>query len=401
MSNANTTNNPFANWHSPVSEIDDPAVLQAYQDAMEEVHTRFILNLPPEEFATADRILFQIEQAWWFYEDFICDNQDTNSPAQSLPRFKHLKPFAVEMFQYSPLLDVHQFHSMWEQFSKYKRKISTYGCILLNHDCTKLLLCQDWNSKSWTFPAGKINQGEEGIDAAARETFEETGFDPNCKWGLSGQMDATWKFPLQENNAVSFTEESGKHRTFYICQGVPEDFPFDPVARKEVALVQWHPLEKVPKKNHAMLPVLNKVRRWIKRNYNNNDGSNKNINTNKRNNRDRSNKRDATPSNKNNRNARDSTNTTPLKSNKSPNPYKEKLKDHDNKKTPNRDRNKKSSRSRSRGKSSVIGEDDPLLESGLASVGSVNRWSEEDMFQANERILGRKIEYDGNPVSTR
>ena len=129
-----------------------------------------------------------------------------------------VKPFAVEMFQYSPLLDVHKFHEMWETFSKYKRKISTYGCILLNPDCTKIVLCQDWNSKSWTFPAGKINQGEEGIDAAARETFEETGFDPNGKHGLASQMDQTWTHPLQEQDLVSYNDD-GKHRTYYICQG--------------------------------------------------------------------------------------------------------------------------------------------------------------------------------------
>jgi len=35
-----------------------------HDDAMDDVHTRFLLNLPPDEFASADRIFFQIEQAW-------------------------------------------------------------------------------------------------------------------------------------------------------------------------------------------------------------------------------------------------------------------------------------------------------------------------------------------------
>ena len=35
-----------------------------YDDAMDDVHTRFLLNLPHDEFASADRIFFQIEQAW-------------------------------------------------------------------------------------------------------------------------------------------------------------------------------------------------------------------------------------------------------------------------------------------------------------------------------------------------
>ncbi len=45
----------------------------AYEEAMEDVHTRFILNLPDDELRSAPRIFFQLEQAWWFYDDFICD----------------------------------------------------------------------------------------------------------------------------------------------------------------------------------------------------------------------------------------------------------------------------------------------------------------------------------------
>ena len=380
--------NPLANWNSPVSEIDDPVVLQMYQDALEDVHTRFLLNLPEEELATADRILFQIEQAWWFYEDWICDREDTTTTG-ALPRFKHLKPFAVEMFQFSPLLDTQQFHAMWALLSKYKRKISTYGCILLNSDGTKMIMCQDWNSKAWTLPAGKINQGEEGIDAAARETWEETGFDPNGKYGLTQTMEnVTWQKPLQEKDGISYKDEIGKHRNFFICLGVPEDFPFDPVARKEVASVQWQSLDKIPKKNFAVLPLLPKIRRWIKQNMNTSSSNNKTRQKTPKQSRDRSNPkqgRTATPKNKRDK---DSSNTTPMRSNKTPN-----RKDKDSKSS----RKKQASRSRSRGKGSFIQEDDPLFESGLAAVGGENRWSEEDMFQANEKILGRKIEYDGNP----
>ena len=38
-----------------------------------------------------------------------------------------------------------------------------------------------------------------------------------------------------------------------------------------------------------------------------------------------------------------------------------------------------------------------LVESGLAQAGDMSGWSEEDMFKTNEKLLGRKIEYDGNP----
>ena len=44
------------------AEIDDDAPSGAAEEALEDVHTRFILNLPDEEFESADRIFFQLEQ---------------------------------------------------------------------------------------------------------------------------------------------------------------------------------------------------------------------------------------------------------------------------------------------------------------------------------------------------
>ena len=41
------------------------------------------------------------------------------------------------------------------------------------------------------FPAGKVNQNEDGCDAGARETYEETGFDPNCNLGKTRDIVAT------------------------------------------------------------------------------------------------------------------------------------------------------------------------------------------------------------------
>jgi len=42
-------------------------------------------------------------------------------------------------------------------------------------------------------------------------------------------------------------------------------------------------------------------------------------------------------------------------------------------------------------------EQESLVAAGLAEAGDTSGWSEEDMFQVNEKILGRKIDYDGNP----
>lgn len=334
-----------------MAEPTDEIVARAYEDALDDVHTRFVLNLPSEELATSDRIFFQLEQAYWFYDDFICDNSDL-----PLPRFKSLRPFALKMFQISPLLSLKTFDKKWDEFSAYKRQISNYGTILLNAACTKMILCQVWNSKSWTFPAGKVNQNEAGADAGSRETYEETGFDPNCCFGLTKKMlesgePRSWK-NLQEEDALVFLD-SGKRRTMYVCRGVPEDFPFAPVARKEVSAVEWHDIEDIPKKSFAVFPFLKQLKRWIKK--------------------DKKREKQA--------------GTTPGK--KRPGSTKKS-------RGSNNSRGRQGSRGRNDSRSRVR-EDDPLTETGLATAGEASGWTEADMFQANESLLGRKVTYDGNP----
>jgi mRNA-decapping enzyme subunit 2 len=347
---------------------DDATIAQAYEEALDDVHTRFLLNLPPEELASTNRIFFQLEQAWWFYDDFHCDHSDI-----PLPRFKGVRAFALVMFKLSPLLKpmLDQFDTLWDEFSKYKRNISTYGTILLNASCTKLVLCQVWNGKAWTFPAGKVNQNESGIDAGARETYEETGFDPNCNLGLTKDIKAElaaghnlpWN-PLEQDNGLVFVDD-GKRRTCYVCRGVPEDFVFAPVARKEVSAVEWHDLDDLPKRSFAVLPFLSQLRRWIRENTKSSSSS---------------------------------------KSKKSSSSQSTPRRRRPKSTTPNKQRRAESARSNprscrnnnSRGRKAVR-EDDPLTETGLAFAGDDDGWDEDAMFTANERILGRKITYDGNP----
>jgi 8-oxo-dGTP pyrophosphatase MutT (NUDIX family) len=104
-----------------------------------------------------------------------------------------------------------------------------------------MILCRTWDGKMWTLPSGKMNQNEDGPHAAARETYEETGFDINAEYGKTKAIATKfadegkavpWNV-LDEDDQISFMD-CGKRRTVYVCRGVPEDFKFEPVARKEV-----------------------------------------------------------------------------------------------------------------------------------------------------------------------
>ena len=78
--------------------------LLTLEDALEDVEDRFLYNHLQSELEQPDRLFFQIEQAWWFYEDFMADR------VSHLPHFKQLKSFAEKIFEHCPLL--HNLHGI-------------------------------------------------------------------------------------------------------------------------------------------------------------------------------------------------------------------------------------------------------------------------------------------------
>ncbi|CAM9469416.1 unnamed protein product, partial [Hapterophycus canaliculatus] len=134
------------------------------EDALDDVQVRFVLNLPDAELSSADRLFFQLEQAWWFYEDHIADAH------KHLPHFK-LKEFAKLLFQHCEALRPlsGKYLELFEYFRSWKGTIPTAGCILLNAAMTDVVLVKCWKGNSRGLPKGKINQDESAFDAAMRE----------------------------------------------------------------------------------------------------------------------------------------------------------------------------------------------------------------------------------------
>ena len=63
------------------------------------------------------------------------------------------------------------------EFKEYKKSIPTCGVILLNEDLDKVLLVKSYWTKYWGFPQGKIEENETPRACAAREAYEEIGFN--------------------------------------------------------------------------------------------------------------------------------------------------------------------------------------------------------------------------------
>ena len=129
--------------------------------ALSDVEARFLYNLPESELSQPDRLFFQIEQAWWYYEDFKADR------FPQLPHFAKLQSFAQKVFSHCPLLANHatMCDELFRDFSAYKATIPVYGVIMLSPDMKKFVLVCSYKGNSWGFPRGKVNQTEAPLSA--------------------------------------------------------------------------------------------------------------------------------------------------------------------------------------------------------------------------------------------
>ncbi|CAG8589955.1 1413_t:CDS:2 [Funneliformis mosseae] len=242
-----------------------------FAEILDDLSSRFIINVPEEELASVERICFQIEQAHWFYEDFVREQNP------SLPSF-NLKNFSAKYilyFLHCPLLHQwsHEHEKAFADFMQYKIRVPVCGAIMLNEPMEKCVLVKGWSSRSgWGFPKGKINKDEPDSICAAREVLEETGYDIS---------------PLiKEQDYVELTIREQRIR-LYIVVGVPEDTDFCPKTRKEISKIEWHKVADLPtwiksrdrdtpyhcgggcvkygsSRFYMVVPFVSKLRNWLK-----------------------------------------------------------------------------------------------------------------------------------------
>ncbi|KAI6132837.1 DCP2-domain-containing protein [Pisolithus croceorrhizus] len=205
-----------------------------HEEVLEDLSSRFLLNLPEEELSSLERICFQVEQAHWFYEDFV---REQNPKFPSLP----LKKFSAMLFHACPLLHQwsHDHEQAFNTFMQYKTRVPVCGAIMLNESWEKCILVKGWKSSSgWGFPKGKINEHEPPHECAVREVLEETGYN------LAGKI-----------NPTDVIEMSIKEQliSLFIVPGIPDDFPFKTRTRKEISRIEWFKLTDLPtwKRNKA------------------------------------------------------------------------------------------------------------------------------------------------------
>lgn len=230
-------------------QLRDGLANQPLDHILEDLLVRFLVNVPDEDLSSIERVFFQVEEAQWFYTDFI---RQVNP---SLPSMR-MKSFAPKLLKKCPLI--------WKwgepadaisRFGKYKSTIPVRGVALLNKDLTKVVLVKGTESNSWSFPRGKISKDELDLACAIREVHEETGFDADGY--------------INEDDVLERTIR-GKNYKIYLAKNVPEDYKFEPVARHEISEISWHDIKGISKNlqlNHNQYFIVETVMKpmlqWI------------------------------------------------------------------------------------------------------------------------------------------
>ncbi|KAK6333362.1 mRNA-decapping enzyme subunit 2 [Orbilia javanica] len=215
-------------------ELPSTYGISTLDEVLSDLSVRFIINLPQEELVSRERVCFQIEEAHWYYEDFVRE-QRPEFPALSLP------VFLGKIFAHNPMLSKWGMHQdAYREFMEYKHRVPVRGGILINKKMDKVILVKGWKAgASWAFPRGKINKDEADHVCAVREVLEETGFDS------SELVDPTaFLVDSSEDNA-------DRHLQLYLIKDVPEDFNFHPLARKEISEVAWFPITELQAQSSA------------------------------------------------------------------------------------------------------------------------------------------------------
>ncbi|EEA07094.1 Dcp2, box A domain-containing protein [Cryptosporidium muris RN66] len=224
------TDKKISIYKDPKAEEAHRDIEAAFSEAICDCYSRFFTNLPVNILEDAIHLYFQIQAAYWWYEDMWYDKYPHVLPKLSLRVFGQ---FTVED---CPIL--RHFVSSQEEHDKflqnwrrYCRTIPLRGVILVNTELTKCVLVKPWNGNRFMFPRGKMDEMEEDSLCAIREAYEELGID------VSNHLhDALYIEKQVDEQTIKL----------FVIPGIDENTILEPKKRKEIAEIRWFNFTSLP-----------------------------------------------------------------------------------------------------------------------------------------------------------
>lgn len=225
----------------------------AFSEAIDDCYARFFTNLPVNLLEDAIHLYFQIQAAYWWYEDMWYDNYSHVLPKLSLRVFGQFVADDCPILRhFVSSTEVHdEFLLNWKRYCK---TIPLRGVILINKEFTKCVLVKPWNGSRFMFPRGKMDEMEEDSLCAIREAYEELGIDVT-----------------KHLNDSIYIEKQVEEQTIklFLIPGIDEKTPLEPKKRKEISEIRWFNFTSLPNW-HANNPVKNrKTKRFDNLKHNN------------------------------------------------------------------------------------------------------------------------------------
>ncbi|KAF7459091.1 putative mRNA-decapping enzyme 2 [Cryptosporidium felis] len=202
----------------------------AFLEAIDDCYARFFTNLPVNLLEDAIHLYFQIQAAYWWYEDMWYDKYSHVLPKLSLRVFGQFVAEDCPILRHfvSSPEEHDKFLLNWKRYCK---TIPLRGVILINKDLTKCVLVKPWNGNRFMFPRGKMDEMEEDSLCAIREAYEELGIDVT-----------------KHLNDSIYIEKQVEEQTIklFIIPGIDENTPLEPKKRKEISEIRWFNFTSLP-----------------------------------------------------------------------------------------------------------------------------------------------------------
>ncbi|CAD8152488.1 unnamed protein product [Paramecium octaurelia] len=204
---------------------------------------RFIVNLDQEE-KKPDRLFFHLQNAYWYYLDFL-------NPEDKMSQTEFYSWLLNPLSEYNEIRG--NLKHYLKQFKQYQKHIPLYGAILLNETLDCVLLVMNYNQTVYSFPKGKVNKNESGVECAIREVWEEVGYDISKK--------------ISDKDYLEFVcEDTGQPQRMYIICGVSEDHKFTTSTRYEIGSIQWVQIKDIQRGDSAYVylnPFIQGLQKYI------------------------------------------------------------------------------------------------------------------------------------------
>lgn len=175
---------------------------------LSDISMRFIIPLTKEKVLHPERLYFALEEAYWFFLDFIVIRNHN--------LYQSFRMFCEKILIHNSL----EFdEDDYRKFKIYKRDVPVYGAVVLNSEMDSILAVRGKGSTRFGFPKGKKSKDETGKECCCREVYEETGYDIS-------------------NKITSLNVLNSRAVLFFVFN-VSKNARFEPKTRFEISSVNW------------------------------------------------------------------------------------------------------------------------------------------------------------------